>query len=111
MKTFLTWTSPDAVRAFVAAKGSAWIFKHSTRCPISAEAEREFMRHPEDAALSVYRVLVVENRPTSNAIAEALGVEHQSPQAILVRDGRAVWNASHWDVTREKLKEAEAGAV
>ncbi|MEE3181603.1 MAG: monothiol bacilliredoxin BrxC family protein, partial [Planctomycetota bacterium] len=51
--------------------------------------------------------LVVEDRPVSLELAERLGVLHQSPQAILVRDGQAVWNDSHEGVTSAALKDAE----
>jgi len=101
------WERPEDFESFLARKGSGWIFKHSTRCPISAEAARQFTKyqkaHPQAA---VHRVLVIENRPLSEAIAERLGVLHQSPQAILIQDGAPAWSASHWDITAEALEEA-----
>ncbi|MCL6516274.1 bacillithiol system redox-active protein YtxJ [Alicyclobacillus sp.] len=89
------------------------VFKHSTTCPISANAHREFERYLENAPEGVAHVLVkvIESRPVSNRIAEDLEVTHQSPQAILVRDGRAVWNASHWDITAARLQEAITGGA
>jgi len=45
-------------------------------------------------------------RALSSAIAEATGVRHQSPQAILLRDGEAVWDTSHGRITEEALGEA-----
>ncbi len=52
---------------------------------------------------------VIEERPVSLALAERVGLQHQSPQAMLVRDGSAVWNASHHDITAAALQNA-AGA-
>lgn len=81
------------------------VFKHSTRCDISAGAHEDYMRYIEDtggeAPVDFAIVRVIEERPVSNAIAETLGVQHKSPQAILVQDGQAVWHDSHWNLTYE----------
>jgi bacillithiol system protein YtxJ len=52
-------------------------------------------------------VRVIEERPVSLRLAALTGVPHQSPQALLVRDGRALWHDSHRGITAEAL----AGAV
>jgi bacillithiol system protein YtxJ len=86
------------------------LFKHSTRCPLSAAALQEFEAYARSAeGVPCARVLVIEQRPLSGFIAEAAGVRHESPQAILFRNGRAVWSASHQAVTREALARASAG--
>lgn len=80
------------------------VFKHSTRCDISAGAHEDYVRYVEDSGESPVDfaiVHVIEDRPVSNAIAETLGVQHKSPQAILVKDGQAVWHDSHWNLTYE----------
>lgn len=83
------------------------LLKHSTRCPISAAAHREFEAFAASAGdVACARVLVIEHRPLSAFIAEASGVRHESPQAILFRDGRAVWSASHQTITRAALAKA-----
>jgi bacillithiol system protein YtxJ len=68
------------------------LFKHSTRCPISAAAA-DAVRSLE-TSLPIYWVNVIEQRTISNGLASQLGVEHQSPQLILVRSSKAVnvWN-------------------
>lgn len=84
------------------------LMKHSTRCPISAEAHEEFMKHTQVEALPgvrYARVLVVEHRPVSNAVAEDTGVKHESPQVLLLKDGKVVWNISHWRITAAALRE------
>lgn len=84
------------------------LLKHSTRCPISAEAHDEFMKHVQSEALPGVRyalVLVVEHRPVSNAVAEDTGVKHESPQVLLLKNGAPVWNISHWRITAAALKE------
>jgi len=89
-----------------------FIFKHSATCPISAAAMEEFsgfLAQSQEGRFAAGYLIVQEDRPISNTVAEQLGVKHESPQAILVKDGRAVWHASHWNVTAAALKEALAG--
>ncbi|WP_055107542.1 bacillithiol system redox-active protein YtxJ [Paenibacillus ihumii] len=83
------------------------LFKHSTRCPISSGAHREVEAYLNDSpneAVAYGVIYVVEDRPVSNAAAERLGVKHESPQAILVQNGQAVWHTSHSDITSEALE-------
>ncbi|MEM7357326.1 MAG: monothiol bacilliredoxin BrxC family protein [Acidobacteriota bacterium] len=48
-------------------------------------------------------------RDVSNEIAQRTGVKHESPQALLMRDGTVTWHASHWSIQAEALQEALAG--
>jgi bacillithiol system protein YtxJ len=83
------------------------IFKHSTQCSISGQAYEEFAQFAESAGeLACGLVLVIENRNVSDAIAERLKVPHESPQAIVVKDGCATWRASHWSISTDSLSEA-----
>ena len=83
------------------------IFKHSTQCPISTHVYNDFIGFAESSGeLACGLVLVIENRRLSNTIAERLNVRHESPQAIIVKDGRAAWQASHWSITADSLSEA-----
>ena len=86
-----------------------FVFKHSTTCPISAEALREFNQYlHEDPQRDVTYVLVkvIESRPVSNQIATDVEVKHESPQAIIIHHKQALWNASHWKITTKSIKEA-----
>lgn len=83
------------------------LLKHSTSCPVSRTAMAEFRRLATtngEADLSV--VLVIETRPLSAWIAEQTGVTHESPQVILLRDGEAVWSASHHHIDLDSMKAA-----
>ena len=83
------------------------IFKHSTQCPISTQAYEEFTDFAAGAEnLVCGSVMVIENRKLSNAIATRFGVRHESPQALLIKDGRVVWHASHWSITTDSLNDA-----
>ena len=104
--------SPEAWRQVREAGGRALVFKHSTTCPISAAARERFTAWVESLGpeeFPIYEVLVIEDRPLSQTIAADTGVEHQSPQAILLEDGKPRWHASHWAITQASLDRAKAG--
>jgi bacillithiol system protein YtxJ len=86
-------------------------FKHSHTCGISAEALDELRAHLDQraaarAAVRYAIVTVQTHREVSNEIAARLGVRHETPQAILVRAGRAIWTASHFRVNAAELNKA-----
>ena len=90
-------------------EGPVFIFKHSTACPVSASAKQRVdgvLADPPAHCPAVYLVKVIESRAVSNAIADQVGVRHQSPQLILVKDGEAVWDASHHTITGAAMVEA-----
>ncbi|HJV44708.1 MAG TPA: bacillithiol system redox-active protein YtxJ [Bacillota bacterium] len=83
------------------------IFKHSTTCPISAEAYRQFQQYLDDNPridLQYLLVKVIESRHVSNQIAADLNVRHESPQAILVEHKQPHWHASHRKITKQNLQ-------
>jgi bacillithiol system protein YtxJ len=82
------------------------VFKHSTTCPVSANALNEFesyLNGKPNPDTDYVLVKVIESRPVSNKIAEDTGVKHESPQIILVKNREKVWSASHWAVTTEHI--------
>jgi len=79
------------------------LFKHSTSCPISAHAHRE-MEKFTDADVNL--VIVQRARDVSRLIEQRMGVRHESPQALVLRNGGVVWNASHYDVTADAVRQA-----
>ena len=86
-----------------------WIFKHSLICPISTGAWNEYRRFVEEAdsrAVDFALIEIQKARPVSTALAERTGVRHESPQAILVSDGRPLWHASHSSITARSLADA-----
>lgn len=81
------------------------IFKHSRSCGISCEAYDELHAHIADAAVEAsYNVITVQShRGVSDEAAARLGIRHETPQVILLRDGVPVWNASHFRITAGEL--------
>ena len=88
------------------------LFKHSRTCGISHGALDELHAHVTRAASGVaYKLITVQShRAISDEAAARLGVRHETPQAILLRDGRAVWKASHFRITADQLDAAMHGA-
>ncbi|MBE6183298.1 bacillithiol system redox-active protein YtxJ [Heyndrickxia ginsengihumi] len=98
--------SVEELHQFVKQPGKQLLFKHSTTCPISAKAHEEFQAYVEETNIPAAEVLVIEDRPVSNTIAEEFGIRHESPQIFLLDDGKVRWNASHWNITRQTISAA-----
>src|SRR6185503_6344098 len=81
------------------------LFKHSRSCGVSCEALDELRAHVDGAACgAVYKVITVQShRDVSNEAATRLGARHETPQVILLRNGRPVWSASHLPTTKDQL--------
>jgi monothiol bacilliredoxin len=83
------------------------IFKHSTQCSISDQVYEEINQFVESVGdITCGVVLVIERRDLSDAIAAELEIRHQSPQVIVIRDGKPKWDASHWSITADALTRA-----
>ena len=84
------------------------LFKHSYSCGVSAEALDELVAHLSEGHhnLQVAMVTVQTHRDVSNAVAAKLGVRHETPQALLIRDRKVVWSASHFRVTSHSVRKA-----
>lgn len=81
------------------------IFKHSTRCSVSRMALKQFENEFDFSdKVTPYFLDLIAYRDVSNEIANRFGVQHQSPQLILIKDGKAVYNASHSDIDAVLLK-------
>ena len=78
------------------------VFKHSNACSISARAYREMEKF--DGQVNILEVQSA--REVSREFANLTGIRHETPQVIVLRDGKAVWNASHFDVTAGDVAKA-----
>lgn len=78
------------------------IFKHSTRCSISSMALDRLSRNWKDSDSEIikpYYLDLISYRQVSDEIANEFGVMHQSPQVILIKDGRATYDNSHMGIS------------
>lgn len=88
-------------------EGYSLIFKHSTRCSVSAMAKRRFEMDwetiPENTSL--YFLDLISYRDLSAQIAETFQVHHESPQILLIKDGDCILDASHSDISAVEVGE------
>ena len=85
------------------------LLKHSPACPISNGVRLEVEAFAaERSDLNVGMIDVIDARQISQAVAERTGIQHESPQALLLKDGRVVWHENHWRITAARLTDAFA---
>ena len=102
-------TTPSQLDDVLQAE-QALLFKHSTRCSISSWVKRNVTAFAqENPGTPVYLLHVVEDRPLSQLVARQTGIRHESPQALLIKSGKVVSSASHFDV--DTVLDQAAGAV
>lgn len=78
------------------------LFKHDPVCSISIMAyyRMKQLNNP------IPMIDVKRAGPISQTIARQTGVKHESPQVIVLRNGQAVWSASHNAITAEAVERA-----
>lgn len=107
MEQLIHLSDLDMLDAAIAesAERPVLLFKHSRTCGISHEALDELRGHLERGSSdAAYKMITVQShRNVSEGAAARLGIRHETPQAILLRGGKAVWNASHFRITAEEL--------
>lgn len=88
------------------------IFKHSTRCSISSMAKNRMERDNEPEGIAFYYLDLIRYRGLSNKIAEVFGVYHESPQVLVIRDGKCVYDESHGSISMDEIAaQAKAGTA
>ena len=84
------------------------IFKHSTRCPISRTVLDRLQRNWKEEEMQKtkpYYLDLLSFRDISNKIAEDFGIIHESPQIIIIENGKSVYDTSHLDISYQHLRE------
>lgn len=77
-------------------EGYVGVFKHSTRCSISSTVLQRFERSfPKDLPITMYYLDLIRLRDVSASVGEVFNVIHQSPQFLIIKDGKAVAHDSH----------------
>lgn len=81
------------------------ILKHSTSCGISRMVLRQFEKEYDlhEGRMKLYFLDLLNHRDISNKIASKFNVPHQSPQLIIIKDGKAVYDASHSEINAGSL--------
>jgi bacillithiol system protein YtxJ len=79
------------------------IFKHSTRCSISAVALQRLQKVEQPSGIDFYFLDLIAYRSLSNKIAEVFKVHHESPQVLIVKDGVCVYDESHMGISMHEI--------
>jgi len=79
------------------------IFKHSSRCSISSVALQRLQKAQQPDGLDFYFLDLLAHRPLSNKVAETFGVYHESPQILLIKDGKCVFDESHLGISMNDI--------
>ncbi|UJH92264.1 bacillithiol system redox-active protein YtxJ [Antarcticibacterium sp. 1MA-6-2] len=76
------------------------ILKHSTSCGISRMVLRQFEQEYDlkEGQAKLYFLDLLSHREISNKIASKFNVPHESPQLIVIKNGKVVYDASHSEV-------------
>lgn len=83
------------------------IFKHSTRCSISSVSMNKFVKNynvPKENA-DLYYLDLLNYRSVSDEVGYKFQVMHQSPQVLVIKNGKAVYDASHYAIETDKILE------
>lgn len=80
------------------------IFKHSTRCSISTVAKNRLEKSSVPHDIPFYYLDLIAFRKVSNSIAEQFGIIHESPQILLIKNGKCVYDESHMGIDMDDIK-------
>jgi bacillithiol system protein YtxJ len=89
-------------RLFQPTAGTVLLFLHDPYCPISNRAYEAV----EGVEATVHILDVAANSALGRSVQTRTGIRHESPQAIVVKDGEPAWHASHGRIRRTALQEA-----
>lgn len=108
----MTWNPITSLQQLETIKAASaqqpvFIFKHSTSCSISRTAlgrlERSW-KEEEMKDVQAYYLDLLSYRDISNEIARQFNIRHESPQVLVVKNGEAVFHASHFDINYDDLR-------
>jgi bacillithiol system protein YtxJ len=107
---WMNLTKPSELGEIVERSGSVpqLIFKHSTRCYISKSVLQQLEQEwtlDINAVQPVFLDLIA-HRDVSNAVADLFKVRHESPQALLIRNGEVIYHASHEQISADAISGA-----
>lgn len=82
------------------------IFKHSTRCSVSSMAKNRLDKNNAPDGSNFYYLDLIKHRNLSNKISDYFEVRHQSPQVLVIINGKCVYNESHSGITFDEIDAA-----
>ncbi len=104
----------DRIQQTSAGTKAVLVLKMSPICGVSSRAESEvkswFESRDPERELSIAVIDVIADRELARGLTAAIGIDHESPQVLLFREGKLVWHASHFDISAKRLASEVDGA-
>jgi bacillithiol system protein YtxJ len=93
-------TEADQIEDIInaSAKEPILIFKHSTRCGISGMVLKRFDNKISNQDTPYYFLDILKYRPLSNLIQDKFDITHQSPQLLVIKNGKVIAHDSHYGI-------------
>ncbi|HEY9340038.1 MAG TPA: bacillithiol system redox-active protein YtxJ [Hanamia sp.] len=82
------------------------IFKHSTRCSVSSMAKNRLDKKNQPEGIDFYFLDLIKHRNISNKIATDFKVTHQSPQILVINNGKCIYDESHSGIMMDEIEAA-----
>lgn len=81
------------------------IFKHSTRCSLSAIAKHRLENDWDflEQDLHPFLLDLISFRDLSGLVANEFDIQHESPQVLLIKDGKCIYDTSHLNINVGEL--------
>ncbi|TXJ29851.1 MAG: bacillithiol system redox-active protein YtxJ [Chitinophagaceae bacterium] len=86
------------------------IYKHSTRCSISVVVKNRLEKEDTPKTVDFHYLDLLAYRPVSNAVAEQFSVQHESPQVLVIKNGKCVYDDSHMAINMDDIIDQAAAA-
>ena len=101
---WITINGEETIEEISKSEDYAIIYKHSPRCMTSLMAFRNMKSGSEsDYSIPFYMVDVIQNRDISRLIAEKFNIRHESPQVLIVKDGKCIFDTSHESIVLKNI--------
>ncbi|HEU4903326.1 MAG TPA: bacillithiol system redox-active protein YtxJ [Flavisolibacter sp.] len=105
-------TDEEQLKQLIAKSGAKpqVIFKHSTRCSISSVAFQRLQKAQQPNGIDFHYLDLLAHRPLSNKVAEVFQVHHESPQVLVIKDGKCIYDESHLGISMMDIVESATAA-
>lgn len=109
----LNWISLTEIDELIHIKERSFqrpqiLFKHSTRCGTSSLVLNRLDRAKEIPEADFYFLDLIRYRNISDAIADLFNVYHESPQVLVIKDGKCHYEESHLGIDMYELSDQVA---
>jgi len=109
MESWITLDNPEQIRIIASDKSDMYfiIFKHSTRCSLSDMIYRRLSSKLK-ITVPFYFLDLIRHRDLSNLISVTFGIQHESPQVLIIKNGKCIYHESHSGIVPGEIANAVA---